>query len=73
MLKKEVVLYYWILFSLMSSAIYPFISPNEDFDKNQKEWKGTHTGPMRGANQALTYLIFKRDKKIFEKSILNLK
>ena len=54
-------------YGLMSSAIYPFISPNEDFDKNQKEWKGTHTGPMRGANQALTYLIFKRDKKIFEK------
>ena len=27
-------------YGMASSFIYPYISPNEDFDKSQKEWKG---------------------------------
>ena len=60
-------------YGLVSSLIYPHISPNESFHKNQKNWEGSHTGPMKGANQALSYIIFNRDKKIFEKEFPDLK
>tara|TARA_B100000965_G_scaffold338843_1_gene306219 strand:- start:232 stop:1017 length:786 start_codon:yes stop_codon:yes gene_type:complete len=58
-------------YGLASSLTYPYISPNETFNKKQKTWISDHVGPMRGANQALSYIIFKRDKEIFNKKYPN--
>lgn len=50
-----------------SSWLHQRMHSYEFYDKTQKEWINPHhTGPMSGANQALSYLIFFRDKKLFE-------
>ena len=59
-------------YGLISSLIYPHISATEAFDKKQLDWKGNHTGPMKGANQALSYIVFKRDKDKFLNDFPNL-
>jgi SAM-dependent methyltransferase len=38
----------------------------EDFDKECTSWDSSASGPMNGANQALSYIIFIRDLKEFE-------
>ena len=35
------------------------------FDKQMPGWNVPMEGPMNGANQALSYIVFDRDKKIF--------
>lgn len=37
----------------------------ETFNKFQKDWSDPERTAMTGANQALTYIVFKRDRKIF--------
>ena len=37
----------------------------ESFDKNQKDWNYISNGPMMGANQALSYVVFFRDLNEF--------
>ena len=51
----------------VARLLYKRLFASEDFDTGQKEWgadKGM--GSMRGANQALSYVVFTRDRKIFE-------
>jgi len=38
----------------------------EGFDKSYPSWQTPVAGPMNGANQALSYLVFVRDKAIFD-------
>jgi hypothetical protein len=45
---------------------------SETFDKTQKDWNNQNLGIMNGANQALSYIVFSRDKKIFEEKYPNL-
>lgn len=49
----------------LASFIYRNYIPGETFDKHQSEWNFSHEGPMVGANQALSYIVFNRDKAKF--------
>ena len=39
---------------------------HEDFD-DKTDWTFPATGPLSGSNQALPFIVFTRDKEIFEK------
>lgn len=45
----------------------------EGFDKGYPSWNTPHEGPMNGANQALSYIIFVRDCNAFEQKYPTLK
>jgi len=45
---------------------------SEDFDKAMPGWQTGATGPMHGANQALSYIVFKRDRARFEREFQSL-
>lgn len=51
-----------------SSIIYKVLFSTETFDKEQVDWKSqpSVTGVMTGANQALSYIVFKRDRAKFQ-------
>jgi hypothetical protein len=51
---------------------YKRIFKSETFDANQKDWNNESMGYMNGANQALSYIVFKRDQKKFEGKYPNL-
>lgn len=55
-------------YGLFSNILYKKVHEDEFYDKNQLHWEtGQNDGQfMTGANQALSYLIFERDKDIFE-------
>jgi len=61
---------YW---GLLASVVYPRLFKEEGFDKRQKSWNTLMRGPINGANQALSFIIFERDKKIFESKFPDLK
>lgn len=46
---------------------------HEPFDPTACNWEIPFTGPLSGANGALPWIIFERDKKTFEESFPNLK
>lgn len=50
----------------LATFIYKNVHP-EPFDKEAKSWALTGGGPMSGANQALSYILFERDRDIFDK------
>ncbi len=58
--------------TFFSSFIYKFLH-HEDFDTTIKSWKITSGGPLSGANMALPWVVFKRDRKLFESKFPNLK
>ncbi len=45
----------------------------EGFDKSAASWETPAAGPMNGANQALSYIVFVRDRAIFERRYPTLK
>lgn len=49
-----------------ASFIYPRLFVSERFDK-AAPWETPTTGPMSNANQALSYIIFERDRALFER------
>lgn len=49
-----------------SSFLYPRMFSTEGFDKSHGSWKVDASGPMNGANQALSYIVFVRDRHEFE-------
>ena len=51
----------------LAAFIYSKFITEEIFDKKQVGWSSDHKGPMLGENQALSYIVFKRDRDIFEK------
>ena len=48
-----------------ASFIYKRIFSNEGFDKTAP-WETETSGPMQGTNQALSYIVFVRDRALFE-------
>ncbi len=59
-------------YGVVAKRFYKKIFDTETFDMNQKEWNNESLGFMNGANQALSYIVFKRDKKKFEERYPNL-
>lgn len=56
-----------------ASFLYKRLFRTEGFDKTQLSWNTPATGPMNGANQALSYIIFIRDRAEFERKYPSLK
>ncbi len=56
-----------------ATLLYKRLFSTEGFDKTYPTWETPSTGPMNGANQALSYIVFIRDKKLFESNHPNLK
>ena len=59
-------------YGTIAKRFYKKIFDTETFDMTQKEWVNESLGFMNGANQALSYIVFKRDKQKFEKMYPNL-
>ncbi|WP_206081317.1 class I SAM-dependent methyltransferase [Mariprofundus ferrooxydans] len=55
-----------------ASFIYKRLFRTEGFDKSYPSWEVPSSGPMNGANQALSYIVFKRDRALFEKTFADL-
>ncbi|MBX9742861.1 MAG: class I SAM-dependent methyltransferase [Chthoniobacterales bacterium] len=55
-------------YGLIAKKFYSNVHQSEHFNPFQKEWESTSDmGIMSNANQALSYIVFKRDREIFEK------
>ncbi len=52
-------------YDFVASRFYKKIFNTETFNKTQQQWKDTENLVMSGANQALSYIVFKRDKEKF--------
>jgi SAM-dependent methyltransferase len=50
----------------LAAAFYPRLFETEDFDRTQATWEDPGRSIMRGANQALSYIVFDRDRVLFE-------
>lgn len=50
----------------LASLLYPRLFRTEGFDKSAAAWETPMDGPMSGANQALSYLVFGRDRGVFQ-------
>lgn len=55
----------------VASKIYKNLFDTETFDPNQEQWE-SESSYMLGANQALSYIVFIRDKAKFESEFRNL-
>src|SRR5690554_4971557 len=51
----------------LASRLYRAVHANEHFNKAQEHWEKEDLGPMTGANQALSYVVFERDEALFRK------
>ncbi len=56
-----------------ASFLYKRLFRTEGFDKTYPSWETPAAGPMNGANQALSYIIFVRDRSEFERKYPSLK
>jgi SAM-dependent methyltransferase len=52
----------WV--SRWSRWVYPHLH-HEPFDPQAKKWEFPSTGPLSGSNQALPWIVFKRDRVLF--------
>ena len=52
--------------TFLSRLLYPVLFADEIYDQKAASWKSENHGAMKGANQALSYIIFQRDRKIYE-------
>ena len=59
-------------YGTIAKRFYKEIFDSETFDMTQKDWVNESQGFMVGANQALSYIVFKRDKMKFEEMYPNL-
>lgn len=51
-----------------SALIHKFMHKDETYNKKQGKWKSNSiSGPLSGANQALAFIVFKRDLQLFKK------
>jgi len=55
-----------------ATFLYKRLFKTEGFDKEFQSWETPVSGPMNGANQALSYIIFDRDRAVFESKYQNL-
>jgi SAM-dependent methyltransferase len=53
----------------VASIMFKRLFASEDFDKDMPGWTTAATGPMQGANQALSYIVFDRDRAQFEREL----
>ena len=60
-------------YGFLASMLFKHMFSSEGFDKNYPSWKTPQKGPMNGANQALSYIVFVRDRHLFPLSIQRLK
>jgi SAM-dependent methyltransferase len=60
---------YW---SPVARLLYKKLHP-EPFDEKMRSWTFSSNGPMTGSNQALSYILLKRDKVLFDSSFPELK
>lgn len=56
-----------------ASFLYKRLFCTEGFDKTDLSWETPVAGPMNGANQALSYIVFIRDRDKFERKHPSLK
>ena len=54
-------------YNFVSKVLYKLITKDELFDMECSDWHQKMYGPMKGANQALSYIVFERDKRKFMK------
>jgi SAM-dependent methyltransferase len=50
----------------LAAAFYARLFETEGFDRSQATWDDDGRSIMHGANQALSYIVFKRDRALFE-------
>ena len=50
----------------LAAAFYTRLFETETFDPGQATWEDAHRNIMHGANQALSYIVFERDRALFE-------
>lgn len=50
----------------VASFLYKRLFRTEGFDKSYPSWDTPQAGPMNGANQALSYIVFVRDSQIYK-------
>ena len=55
-----------------ASVLFKRLFSTEGFDKSHSSWEASVSGPMNGANQALSYIVFKRDRANFGRKYPNL-
>ena len=53
-------------FGPFGAFLYRRLFASEDFDTTREAWEQSDSGPMAGANQALSFNVFFRDQAIFE-------
>ena len=53
-------------YGLFATFLYKRLFRTEGFDKDYLSWETPVAGPMNGANQALSYIVFIRDRDQFE-------
>jgi len=51
----------------LASVVFKRLFASEDFDKAMPGWRTDATDPMHGANQALSYIVFERDRARFQR------
>lgn len=56
-----------------ATFLFKRLFKTERFDKNVPSWETPIAGPMNGANQALSYIVFVRDREDFERKHPTLK
>ncbi len=54
-------------FGPLASYLFQRMFRSEGYDKQFPSWNTPSTGPMNGANQALSYIVFERDRSEFER------
>ena len=52
-----------------ASLLYRHLFASEGFDKHMRSWQTAVGGSMSGANQALSYVVFVRDRVTFEEAL----
>jgi len=60
-------------YGLFATFLFKRLFKEETFDKDFPSWDVPADGPASGANQALSYMVFKRDKALFERKHPDLK
>jgi SAM-dependent methyltransferase len=56
----------------LAGAFYRNLFKTEHFNKTQSAWTGSDMGVMSGANQALSFIVFVRDRRRFESAFATL-
>lgn len=53
-------------YGAVAAALFKRLFASETFDAGARDWDDNHVGAMVGANQAASYMVFVRDRALFE-------